>query len=80
LPAPILPIPSGISLEEAKYQERMYRRKVVEKGEIVGLVRTPGSTNVGRFLLQIGANDVTSSEQEVPVMSIRSVGAFDTPL
>jgi len=60
LHTPIPPFRSGISLEEAKSQEEMYRKALVDKGEVVGLVRSLGSTRVGRFLLQIGVNDITS--------------------
>lgn len=48
----------GIALEEAAEQERTARRPVMERGEITGLVRTPGHGGVGQFTLCIGADGV----------------------
>jgi DNA-repair protein XRCC2 len=55
---PITPFGPGIRLEEAKEQESKYRRVLVTNGEVVGIVRTSGSTRVGRFTFRIGADEV----------------------
>jgi DNA-repair protein XRCC2 len=54
----IAPFGPGISLDEGKEQESKYRKELVTKREIVGVIRTSGSTQVGRFNLGIGENEV----------------------
>lgn len=54
----IAPFRLGLSMEEAREQEKAYRRELVSKGEVVGIVRTSGSTRVGRFTFRIGDDEV----------------------
>jgi DNA-repair protein XRCC2 len=54
----IPPFRPGISLAEARAEELKYRGKVVEKGEIVGIVRTVGRTRVGRFVFGISSDEL----------------------
>lgn len=57
----IPPFNPGISLEEAKAQEEQRRKEIVERGELVGIVRTPGSTKIGRFTFRIGDTHISTS-------------------
>jgi DNA-repair protein XRCC2 len=52
------PFNPGISLEEAELEEEKYRREVVGKCEVIGIVRTTGSTRVGRFVFRISDEEV----------------------
>ena len=54
----ITPFGPGISLDEGKEQESKYRKELVTKGEVVGVIRASGSTRVGRFIFTIGENEV----------------------
>lgn len=53
-----VPIPS-LDNEMAPADEQ-YRKEFCFKGEVRGLVRTPGSSDVGHFVFYIGANDISS--------------------
>ena len=55
--SPIDPFPASYSLAEAIAQEHM-RATLVNKGEIQGLVRTPGSNDVGEFAFWIGEKEI----------------------
>jgi DNA-repair protein XRCC2 len=48
----------SIMFDDAKEQELKYRQELVTKGEVVGIVRTPGSNRVGRFTFRIGDHEV----------------------
>jgi DNA-repair protein XRCC2 len=54
----ITPFGRGISLDEGKEQESKYRKELITKGEVVGIVRTSGSTRVGRFVFPIGDHEI----------------------
>jgi DNA-repair protein XRCC2 len=55
---PITPFSPGISLNEGREQESKYRKELVTKGEVVGVIHTSGSTRVGRFVFTITENEV----------------------
>jgi DNA-repair protein XRCC2 len=54
----ITPFGPGILLDEAKERESKYRQELVTNGEVTGVVRTSGSTRVGRFTYRIMDNEV----------------------
>ena len=53
----ITPFGPDILLDEAKEQESKYRNELVRSGEIVGVVRTSGSTRVGRFTCRVAEDE-----------------------
>lgn len=55
--SPVDPFPVSYSLAEVVAQEHM-RAALVNKGEIQGLVRTPGSNDVGEFAFWIGEKEI----------------------
>jgi len=61
---PIAPFRPGLSLEEAKEQELVHRQGLVSTGEVVGMVRTSGSTRVGKFSFKIGDDEVLVDDHE----------------
>ncbi|EJF66998.1 hypothetical protein DICSQDRAFT_142566 [Dichomitus squalens LYAD-421 SS1] len=62
-PAPIDPFPASYALAEAIAQEHM-RAALVNKGEIRGLLRTPGSSDVREFAFRIGDREIFVHEPE----------------
>jgi DNA-repair protein XRCC2 len=48
--------------EEAETQEKL--KEVVETNEVVGVIRTAGSSRVGRFMFQIGAAEVLIGDDD----------------
>ncbi len=64
-PSPVDPFPASYSIAEAIAQEPM-RAALVKKGEIRGLVRTPGSNDVGEFAFWIGEKEIFVDDAEQP--------------
>ncbi|KAI0361258.1 hypothetical protein OH77DRAFT_1417494 [Trametes cingulata] len=64
-PSPIDPFPVTYSLADALEHEEM-RGVLVQKGEVKGLVRTPGSDAVGEFTFRIGEREVLVDPDEQP--------------
>ncbi|KAI1793884.1 hypothetical protein LXA43DRAFT_998789 [Ganoderma leucocontextum] len=64
-PSPIDPFPVSYSLAEAVAEEHM-RAALVNKGEIRGLVRTPGRNDVGEFAFWIGEKEIFVDDAEPP--------------
>lgn len=52
------PFGANLSLKEVKDQESKYRKEIVAKGEVVGIVRTSGTSRVGQFTFRIGEEEV----------------------
>ncbi|KAI0375334.1 hypothetical protein BV20DRAFT_1040743 [Pilatotrama ljubarskyi] len=63
--SPIDPFPATFSLADALKHEDM-RAVLVKKGEIKGLVRTPGGDAVGEFTFRIGEREVLVDPDEEP--------------
>lgn len=61
---PVAPIGSGFSLEEAKEQDIKYRQELISKGKVAGIVRTSGSSQVGRFTFNIRDDEVAVDMHE----------------
>jgi DNA-repair protein XRCC2 len=57
-PIPTRPFRPGIPFAEAKAQEEKHRFEAVDKGEVVGIVRTSGSACFGRFTFRISHDEV----------------------
>jgi DNA-repair protein XRCC2 len=57
----IPPFHPGLSIEAAELEEEKYRNEVVRKGEVTGIVRTAGSTPLGRFVFRISDKEVEVS-------------------
>lgn len=55
---PITPFVPGLSIGEVQEQETKYRREIVTQGEVVGIVRTSGSSRTGRFAFRIGDHEL----------------------
>ncbi|RPD64906.1 hypothetical protein L227DRAFT_650053 [Lentinus tigrinus ALCF2SS1-6] len=55
--SPIDPFPASYSLADAASQEHM-RAVLVNKGDVRGLVRTPGDNNVVEFTFRIGEDEI----------------------
>lgn len=55
---PLAPFGPGLSLEEVREQEVKFRREFVADGEVAAIIRTSGSTRVGRFTFKIGEDEV----------------------
>ena len=64
-PSPIDPFPASYTLAEAVNQEHM-RAALVNKGEIRGLVRTPGHDDVGEFTFRIGEEEIFVHPENPP--------------
>ncbi|KAI0830644.1 hypothetical protein BC628DRAFT_888514 [Trametes gibbosa] len=64
-PSPIDPFPASFSLADALRLEHM-RAVLVKKGEVRGLVRTPGEDIVGEFIFRIGEREVLVDADEGP--------------
>ncbi|KAI0639735.1 hypothetical protein C8Q77DRAFT_1164437 [Trametes polyzona] len=64
-PSPIDPFPSTFTLRDAIRHEDM-RAVLVKRGEVKGLVRTPGEDIVGEFTFRIGEQEVLVDPDEVP--------------
>ncbi|KAI8980681.1 hypothetical protein BD414DRAFT_464908 [Trametes punicea] len=64
-PSPIDPFPASFSLGEALRHEHM-RAVMVNRGEILGLVRTPGQDTIGEFTFRIGEREVLVDPDEQP--------------
>ncbi|KAL7285160.1 hypothetical protein ACG7TL_000252 [Trametes sanguinea] len=62
-PSPIDPFPVSFSLADALRHEDM-RAVLVKKGEIRGLVRTPGRATIGEFTFRIGEREVLVDADE----------------
>ncbi|KAI0756675.1 hypothetical protein C8Q80DRAFT_1215541 [Daedaleopsis nitida] len=56
-PSPIDPFPRSYSLADAADQEHM-RAVLVNKGEVRGIIRTPGDETVGVFTFRIGEDEI----------------------
>ncbi|KAI0652202.1 P-loop containing nucleoside triphosphate hydrolase protein [Trametes meyenii] len=56
-PSPIDPFPASFTLTDALHHEDV-RSVLVKKGEIKGLIRTPGENVVGEFTFRIGEREV----------------------
>lgn len=54
----IAPFGPGLLLADMETEEAKYRTAIVTKGEIVGIVRTRGSSRVGRFAFDIRDDEV----------------------
>ncbi|PIL31628.1 hypothetical protein GSI_06330 [Ganoderma sinense ZZ0214-1] len=64
-PSPIDSFPISYTLAEAVAHEHM-RAALVNKGEIRGLVRTPGSSDVGEFAFWIGEKEIFVNDADRP--------------
>ncbi|KAL1951673.1 hypothetical protein VTO73DRAFT_822 [Trametes versicolor] len=62
-PSLIDPFPANFSLPDALHHEDM-RAVLVKKGEVKGLVRTPGNDTVGEFTIRIGEREVLVDPDE----------------
>ena len=62
-PSPIDPFPASYSLADAVSQEHM-RAALVTKGEVKGLVRTPGDSNIVEFTFRIGDDEILVQPDE----------------
>ncbi len=62
-PSPIDPFPANFSFDDALRHEDM-RAVLVKKGEVKGLVRTPGDDTVGEFTIRIGEREVLVDPDE----------------
>jgi DNA-repair protein XRCC2 len=62
--APTSPLPPGMAIDQAAEQEKEWRSSAIARGEVVGLVRTPGSQRVGRFVWRIGDKEIVTDTDE----------------
>ncbi|KAH9944101.1 uncharacterized protein BXZ73DRAFT_39592, partial [Epithele typhae] len=68
--SPVDPFPASYSLADASAQDHM-RAKLVERAEIKGFVRTPGSTDIGTFVFRVGLHEILLNDDQ-PRSELRS--------
>ncbi|KAI0931927.1 hypothetical protein AcW1_000800 [Taiwanofungus camphoratus] len=73
-PLPIHPFASIRTLAEAQNAEPL-RSVVVKEGQVLGLVRTPGTARVGEFSFCIGKRDIVTDLQHISVPSAETYGS-----
>ena len=56
----VRPLAARLTLKEAREQQEKFRSDIVQRRQVVGLVRTPGSAAgvVGRFTMRIDEGEI----------------------